>query len=483
VALTIDLKRPITDIVADVQAGKLTSVALVRASLERIDATQEYHTILELNPGAIIEAEAVDKLIAAGAELPLAGIPFIAKDNFLTFGTHTTAASHILEPYEAIYEGAAIQRLKAAGAVLVAKANLDAFAHGSSTENSDFGPTKNPIDPTRVPGGSSGGSAAAVALGQACFATGSDTGSSIRLPASFCGVVGMMPSYGLVSRNGVVAMGSSFDTIGALVNHVSDMALVLDVMAGPDPLDATTVARAPSYRLPARPQPLAGAKLALIKEYMGAGIDPGVRKVITAAVEQLRAAGAEIGEVSIPLLEKALGAYYILVPAEVSSNLARHDGIKFGYSSPHATSLEETYFLSRQEGFGAEAKRRIMIGTYVLSSGYYDAYYKRAQKVRTLLINEFKSAFERYDALLGPVAPTPPFKLGERSHDPVQMYLADICTVAVNLAGSCGISLPAGQVEGLPVGLQIIGPSRGEVKTLKVAQAAEALLAQEAIAA
>ena len=471
----IDLRQPIADIVADVMAGRVTAVQLAQASLDRIAATSDYNAVLEVNPRALELAQAVDQRIAAGEKLPLAGIPFIAKDNFLTFDTHTTAASNILRPYEAIYEGAVIQRLKAAGAVLVAKANLDAFAHGSSTENSDFGPTKNPVDPSRVPGGSSGGSAAAVALGQACFATGSDTGSSVRLPASFCGVVGMMPSYGLVSRSGVVAMGSSFDTIGALVNHVSDMGFILDIIAGKDPLDATTVDRAPSYLLPSQPQPLKGTKMAVIKEYMADGIDPGVKSVIEHSIDELKSAGAQISEISIPLLQKALGAYYILVPAEVSSNLARHDGIRYGYSSPEATNLEETYLLSRQHGFGAEAKRRIMIGTYVLSSGYYDAYYKRAQKVRTLIINEFKKAFQEYDALLGPVAPMPAFKIGEKNDDPIQMYLADICTVAVNLSGSCGISVPAGDVDGLPVGLQIIGPQGGEVRTLEIAQSFEQL--------
>lgn len=475
----LDLQRPIADLVADVKAGKLTAKSLVQASLDRIAETRDYHAILEVNPRALTDAEEVDVRIKQGEKLPLGGIPFIAKDNFLTFDTHTTAASNILKPYQAIYEGQAIRRLKEAGAILVAKANLDAFAHGSSTENSDFGPTKNPVDPTRVPGGSSGGSAAAVALGQACFATGSDTGSSIRLPASFCGVVGMMPSYGLVSRSGVVAMGSSFDTIGTLTNHVADTALIMDIQAGRDPLDSTTVERQLSYVLPAKAKSLKGVKAAVIKEYMAEGIDPGVKEVITQAVQDLKSAGAEIHEISIPLLEKALGAYYILVPAEVSSNLARHDGIRYGHSSTQAKSLEDTYVLSRQEGFGAEAKRRIMIGTYVLSSGYYDAYYKRAQKVRTLLINEFKKAFEQYDVLLGPVAPNPAFKIGEKASDPIQMYLADICTVAVNLAGSCGISVPAGDVDGLPVGLQIIGPQGGEVSTLEIAQAYEQLFANK----
>jgi aspartyl-tRNA(Asn)/glutamyl-tRNA(Gln) amidotransferase subunit A len=476
----VDLKRPLTEMVADIQSGKTTAVKLVQASIDRIHETDEFHAVLELNPEALDDARRVDALIKAGTKLPLGGIPFIAKDNYLTKGTHTTAASHILEPFRAPYEGQVIKRLREAGAIMVAKANLDAFAHGSSTENSDFGPTKNPVDPSRVPGGSSGGSAASVALGQACFATGTDTGSSIRLPASFCGVVGMMPSYGLVSRNGVVAMGSSFDTMGALTNSVADMAQVLDVTAGPDEYDATTVARDDSYLLPKKAPGLRGQKFGLITEYMGDGIDPGVRQTILDSVDRMRAAGATVEEISIPSVDLALATYYILVPAEVSSNLARYDGVRFGHSSDRANTLEETYRLSREEGFGAEAKRRIMIGTYVLSSGYFDAYYKRAQKARTLLIEEFKRAFAKYDLLLGPVAPTPAFKLGERSKDPVAMYLADVCTVAVNLVGSCAISIPAGNVDKLPVGLQLIGPQKGENRLLQAAAATETLLAKAA---
>jgi aspartyl-tRNA(Asn)/glutamyl-tRNA(Gln) amidotransferase subunit A len=477
----VDLKRPIAELVADIKSGKLTAVELANASLARIEDTKDYHTVLEVNPALLDEAREVDKRIQAGEDLLLGGIPFIAKDNFLTKGTHTTAASNILAPFKAPYEGQVITKLREAGAILVAKANLDAFAHGSSTENSDFGATKNPVDSSRVPGGSSGGSAASVALGQACFATGTDTGSSVRLPASFCGVVGMMPSYGVVSRNGVVAMGSSFDTMGALTNSVADMALIIDLTAGLDPADSTTVPRDDSYLVPHPQKDLTGKKFGLIKQYLAEGTDPGVKQTIVDSVQTFRDAGAIVEEISIPFIELALAAYYILVPAEVSSNLARYDGVRYGHSSKEAKNLEETYRLSREEGFGAEAKRRIMIGTYVLSSGYYDAYYKRAQKVRTLLITEFKRAFEKYDLLIGPVAPTPAFKLGERSLDPIQMYLADICTVAVNLVGSCGISIPAGNVDGLPVGLQIIGPQRGEKNLLQVAAVAEKLFSMRAL--
>ncbi len=469
----IDLRRPIADIVADVHKGKLSAVELVTASLAAIEKAADYHAVLEVSEAALARAKDID---AGDKKGRLAGIPFIAKDNFLTHSTHTTASSNILKSFKAPYQATVIEKLEAEGAIMVAKANLDAFAHGTSTENSDFGPTKNPVDKTRVPGGSSGGSAAAVALGLACFATGTDTGSSIRIPASFCGVVGMMPSYGLISRYGVVAMGSSFDTMGALTNHTVDMSLLIDIMAGKDPRDATTVERAKSY-VDQLDTNLKGKKVGLVKEYLAEGTDPGVKKVILEAVDKMRAAGAEIIEVSLPTAaELALACYYVLVPAEISSNLARYDGIRYGHSSAKATTLQDTYLLSRSEGFGAEAKRRILIGTYVLSSGYYDAYYKQAQKVRTLLIGEFQEMFKQVDFLIGPNAPMPAFKIGERTQDPLQMYLADICTVAVNLVGSTAMSVPAGETEGLPVGLQIIAPQRGERELLGAAQAVEDLL-------
>ncbi len=471
----MDLKRPIADLVAEVRAGKLTATGLVAASLARIAATDSYHALLELNPQAAHDAEVVDARIAAGEDLPLAGIPFIAKDNFLTADTHTTAASNILKPFRAPYEGPAISRLKAAGAVLVAKANLDAFAHGSSTENSDFGPTKNPVDPTKVPGGSSGGSAAAVALGQACFAVGTDTGGSIRLPASYCGVVGLKPTYGLIPRTGVVAMGSSTDVIGPLTNSVADSALVLDVLAGRDASDATSIERDPKTYVTSSGD-LAGTRIGLIKEYLGAGLDSQIKDQILAMVDRLEARGAKVEEVSLPATELALAAYYILVPAEVSSNLARYDGVRYGHSAAGATDLEQTYRLSREEGFGAEAKRRIIIGTYVLSSGYYDAYYKRAQKVRTKLVEEFTAAFDKYDLLLGPTAPTPAFDLGANSQDPLAMYLNDVMTVAVNLVGVPAISIPLGTVDKLPVGLQLIAPQRAERNLFAAATAAEAII-------
>ncbi|HSX02409.1 MAG TPA: Asp-tRNA(Asn)/Glu-tRNA(Gln) amidotransferase subunit GatA [Candidatus Saccharimonadia bacterium] len=477
-AETIDLKRPIAELAAEVQAGKVSAVELVQASLDRIEATKDYHALLEVNPAALERARQVDARVAAGEKLPLAGVPFAAKDNYLTLDMHTTAASKILKPFRAPYQGPAIERLLAAGAVLVAKANLDAFAHGSSTENSDFGATKNPVDAARVPGGSSGGSAAAVALGQVAFALGTDTGGSIRLPASYCGVVGLKPTYGLVPRTGVVAMGSSTDVLGPLTNRAADAAVVLDVMAGRDASDATSIERdAQGYAPePAKEHDLRGLKIGLIKEYLGDGLTPTVRARLDETVQQLEARGAIVEPISLPAAQLALAAYYILVPAEVSSNLARYDGVRFGYSSAAAKTLEETYRLSRQEGFGAEAKRRIIIGTYVLSSGYYDAYYKRAQKVRTKLIEEFKAAFAQYDLLLGPTAPTPAFPLGAKAHDPLAMYLNDVCTVAVNLVGAPAISLPLGRDGGLPIGLQLIAPQRAERQLFAAAAATEAVI-------
>lgn len=467
----IDLKRPIAELVAEVQAGTVTATDLVTASLNAIKHAEDYHAILEVNRGALERAKEID---AGDKKGRLAGIPFIAKDNFLTLGTHTTASSNILKPFKAPYQATVIEKLEAEGAIMVAKSNLDAFAHGSSTENSDFGPTKNPHDTSRVPGGSSGGSAAAVALGLACFALGTDTGGSIRQPAAFSGVVGLKPTYGLASRYGVVAMGSSVDVIGPLTNSVAGAALVLDVMAGRDPKDATTIDRdATSYTL--LKDDIKGKKIGLIKEYLGEGTEPEVKQAVLSAVDKLTAAGAQVEEISLPSVELALACYYILIPAELSSNLARYDGIRYGHSAKNAATLAETYLRSRDEGFGAEAKRRIIIGTYVLSSGYYDAYYKKAQKVRTLLIKECNEAFKTYDFLLGPTAPTRAFELGSKNQDPVAMYLSDVDTVAVNLVGNCAISLPV-PTSGLPIGLQLIAPQKGEAGLLGAAKTLEDIL-------
>ncbi len=469
--------KSIAAIASDVNSGNAKAVDLVEQALATIRDKSEFNAIIaSLDDAARTRAKAIDALVLSGKSAGrLAGVPFIAKDNFLVFGAETTAASNILKGFTAPYQSTAINRLEAEGAICVAKANLDAFAHGSSTENSDFFTTKNPLDPTRVPGGSSGGSAASVILDMAPFALGSDTGGSIRLPASFCGAVGYKPSYGLVSRSGVVAMASSTDTIGPLARSVDDAALVLDVIAGKDELDATTIARESTSYVPEQSS-LKGLKIGIVKEYMGEGLSAGVRTQIELAIASLKDAGAEITEVSLPSLPVALAVYYIICPAEVSSNLSRYDGQRFGYSFPDATDLDESYGKSRSIGFGREAKRRIMIGTYVLSSGYYDAYYKKAQTVRTKLIDEFNNAFQSVDILLGPTAPTVAFKIGENTADPLQMYLADILTVAANLVGNPSISVPAGLSEGLPVGLQLMAPHHQDARLLRVAKQVEGLL-------
>lgn len=467
------ITRPISEIVADVKAKKVSVIQLVQESLDAIKANESYNAILELNPRALEQAKELDTKIAAGEiDGQLLGVPYIAKDNFLTVGTHTTAASNILKPFKAPFESTTTQKLKDAGAIMVAKANLDAFAHGSSTENSDFGPTKNPVNPDYVPGGSSGGSAAAVKLGLATFALGTDTGGSIRQPASYCGVVGLKPTYGLVSRFGVVAMASSTDCIGPLTRSVADARAVLDVIAGKDQKDSTTIDRAESYLAQKSIEKL---RVGVVKEYMSDKLDPEVRARTQAAIDKLKTAGAEIVEISLPSVDLALPTYYILVPAEVSSNLSRYDGVKYGHYAKDSRTLGERYLQSRDQGFGAEAKRRILIGTYVLSSGYYDAYYKRAQKVRTKLIDEFKKAFEDVDVLVGPTTPSTAFKLGEKTNDPISMYLEDIMTVAANLVGVPAISVPAGEIDGLPIGVQLFANQTDETTLLEAAHLVEAI--------
>lgn len=465
---------PIRQLAADVQSGKTSAVTLVQQSLDAIKKTAEYHAILAtLEERALQRASEIDERITRGEQVGrLAGVPFVAKDNFLTFGAPTTAAAHILANFNAPYQATAIEKLESEGAICIAKANLDAFAHGSSTENSAFGPTKNPHDPTKVPGGSSGGSGAAVALDIAPFALGTDTGGSIRLPAAYCGVIGYKPTYGLVSRYGVVAMASSTDVIGPLTRRVEDAALVLDVMSGRDRFDGTTIER-DANRYTGEPVDLKGKKIGVIKQYFGEGLDAGVRKAIEAKIGQAKKAGAEIIEVSLPSLDLALACYYVIVPAEVSSNLSRYDGQRYGHTAPDAKNLLDSYEIAREQGFMPENKRRIMIGTYVLSSGYYDAYYRKAQTVRTKLIKEFNAAFAHVDLLLGPTAPTTAFALGANSEDPLAMYLADIMTVAVNLVGIPAISIPAGVSNGMPVGLQLMAPQHADNLLLSTAAALE----------
>lgn len=471
--------QPITEIASDVQAGKVKSADLVKKSLQAIKNNEDYQSIIAtLEENALKRAAEIDEKISRGEKVGrLSGVPFIAKDNFLVFGADTTAASNILKGFKAPYQSTAINKLEAEGAICVAKANLDAFAHGASTENSDFFVTKNPHDKTRVPGGSSGGSAAAVALELAPFALGTDTGGSIRQPASFSGCVGYKPTYGAVSRSGVVAMASSTDVIGPLTSTVKDTSLVFDVMAGKDELDGTTIDRSSKgYEITENSLNIKGLKIGVIKEYMGEGLTDDVRQVVNNSIDKLKSAGAEINEVSLPSVPSALAVYYILCPAEVSSNLSRYDGQRYGYSDKNARTLNDSYLKSRGQGFGKEAKRRIMIGTYVLSSGYYEAYYKQAQTVRTKIINDFMNAFDEYDFLLGPVAPTTAFKIGQNSKDPLQMYLSDVMTVAANLAGIPAISLPAGGSDGLPVGLQLMAAQKKDRELLELADKTEELL-------
>jgi aspartyl-tRNA(Asn)/glutamyl-tRNA(Gln) amidotransferase subunit A len=415
----------------------------------------------------------------ADLSLPLGGIPIAIKDNINVLGQPCTCGSKFLENFISPYDATVIRKLRAAGAIPFGRMNQDEFAMGSSTENSALGVTRNPHDHSRIPGGSSGGSAAAVADLTAIAALGSDTGGSIRQPASHCGVVGLKPSYGRVSRYGLVAFASSLDQIGPLTQSVEDAALILQAIAGGDPLDSTCLdAPVPDY-LSGLNDGVKGLKLGIPKEYFGEGIDPGVRKNVEAAIQKLAAQGAEIVEISLPHTEHAVATYYVIAPAEASSNLSRFDGIRYGHRAANPADILDLYKKSREQGFGPEVKRRIILGTYVLSSGYYDAYYSRAQKVRTLIRRDFENAFQQVDAILSPVAPSPARKIGGFSDDPLHEYLSDIFTLAANLAGIPGISIPCGRTDfdggkNLPVGLQILAPHLGEAKLLQIAKAAEA---------
>ncbi len=457
---------------------------LINRERSAVDIAQEYlnraqqlesqlHSFLTLTPEVALEQAAqVDQRLAHGESLsPLAGIPIAIKDNMCTQGIRTTCASRILEHYIPPYESTVTARLQAAGMVMLGKTNLDEFAMGSSTENSAFQRTANPWDLACVPGGSSGGSAAAVAADQAVVSLGSDTGGSIRQPASFCGVVGMKPTYGLVSRYGLVAFASSLDQIGPFGRTVEDVALVLQGIAGHDPLDSTSLnVEIPDYTQALQPD-LKGFRVGVIKDLLGEGCSPEVAESVHAAVEVMKSLGAEIVEVSCPSFRYGLATYYIIAPSEASANLARYDGVKYGLRED-ADSLVPMYARTRDHGFGPEVKRRIMIGTYALSSGYYDAYYLKAQKVRTLIKQDFTQAFAQADVLISPTSPSPAFKAGDRS-DPLSMYLSDLMTIPVNLAGLPGLSLPCGFVHGLPVGLQIIGNILQESQVLRAAYAYE----------
>ena len=450
---------------ADYQ-GMSARVAVEQA-IAKARENESYHALLNITEARALErADAVDRGEITGR---LAGIPFVVKDNFLAFGAPTTAASKILENFEAPLQATAVEKLEAEGAICIGKANLDAFAHGGSTENSAYGPTKNAFDQTKVAGGSSGGSAVVTALDIVPFALGSDTGGSIREPASFNGVVGMKPTYGTISRYGVVAMASSTDAIGVFATTADDATTLIDIMAGTDKKDMTTLA---DYFEPTDVKP--SQKIGLIKEFMTDDVDPEVRARINDYVEKLKATGHTVEEVSLPIVKYTLAMYYIIVPAEISSNLGRYDGIRYGRRAEGAKTLAETYGRSRDEGFMPENKRRIMIGSHVLSSGFFDAYYLQAQKARTLLIDAFNELFATYDVLIGPVAPTPAFGLGENTSDPVKMYLADVMTVPASLAGLPALSVPAGKTDqGLPVGVQLIGQRRSDAALLAFASSME----------
>lgn len=462
----------IDEIRDEISRGDVSARQHVEAALARASEHESYHALLSLTAErALQRADEIDTRLKAGEIVGrLAGVPFVVKDNFLAFGAPSTAASRMLQHFDAPLQATAVEKLEAEGAICIGKANLDAFAHGGSTENSAFGPTKNAIDQTRVAGGSSGGSAVVTALGVVPFALGTDTGGSIRQPASFNGVVGVKPTYGTVSRYGVVAMASSTDTIGCFASNVSDAELVMAIMSGRDERDMTTL---PDF-FDVQSQAQASQKIGIIKEFMSDDVDADVRARIQEYAERLREAGHIVEEVSLPMVQYALAMYYIIVPAEISSNLARYDGIRYGYRAADVATLAELYGRTRDEGFVAENKRRIMVGSYVLSSGYFDAYYQQAQKARTLLIAAYDELFKEYDVLIGPVAPTPAFGLGENTEDPIKMYLADIMTVPPSLAGLPAMSVPAGVNDaGLPIGVQLIGQRRSDAQLLALARSLE----------
>ena len=470
-AMTIDDARQA------IASGKTKATALAESFYQTIAAEDpKINAWLSLSrERALQQAARVDAMVARGDALPaLAGVPIGIKDVLTMQGAPATAGSKILEGYQPPYDATAVARLESAGAVLLGKLNCDEFAMGSSNENSAYGPVHNPRALDRVPGGSSGGSAAAVAAGMAVATLGTDTGGSIRQPASFCGVVGMLPTYGRISRYGLIAFASSLDRVGPFTHTVRDAATLLGVLAGHDPMDATSSpAPVPDYTADLN-KPVKGLRVGVPREYFAEGLDAEVRAAIEKTLDQLRAAGCTLHNISLPHTQYAIPTYYVLATAEASSNLARFDGVRYGYRAPQADSLNAMYRRTRDGGFGAEVKRRILLGTYVLSAGYYDAYYRKAQQVRMLLTRDYLQAFSEVDVLLTPTAPTPAFRLGEKTDDPLAMYLADIYTVTANLAGICGISVPCGiSKAGLPIGAQVLGRHFDEATILRVAQAIE----------
>lgn len=461
----------IKDIVNKVKNQEVTVKEVVLEAIKKAEAVQDKNALIKLTKeSALKKAEELDKKIKAGnKEGKLLGVPYVVKDNFLTLLDETTAASKMLEDFKAPLEATVIKKLEAEGAIYIGKSNLDAFAHGGSTENSFFGVTKNAFDNERVAGGSSGGSAVITALDVVPFALGSDTGGSIRQPASFNGVFGVKPTYGTVSRFGVVAMASSTDTIGCFSKTVEDSEIVMEIISGKDKKDMTTL----DDFFKIETEPPQNKKIAIIKDFMTDAVDPEVLKITNDYIDRLKQAGHEIEEVSMPILKYALAIYYVLIPAEVSSNLARYDGIRYGFRA-ESNSLDELYGKSRDQGFMPENKRRILIGSFVLSSGFFDAYYLKAQKARTLLKQAFDDVLGKYNALIGPVSPTPAFKIGENTDDPIKMYLADIMTVPASLVGLPAMSVPAGKTSsGLPVNVQLIGKAKDDAKLMALAKSVE----------
>ena len=452
---------------------EISAVELINEQYKRIEDVEEklqaFNSLCKEQ--AIETAKEVDKKIAAGENLPpLAGIPLALKDNINLKGTKTTASSKILENFVSPYDATVSLKLKENLIPILGKVNLDEFAMGSSTENSAFKITKNPWDTNKVPGGSSGGSAASVAGYEATLALGSDTGGSIRLPASFCGIVGIKPTYGRVSRYGLIAFASSLDQIGPFARSVEDAALLLEAISGCDKHDSTSLDIPVAQFSKSLNKDIKGAKIGVIKELLQEGVSPDVKKAIESAIQKYKELGAEIVEISLPLLEHSIGVYYILATAEASSNLARYDGVKYGYRTPDAKNLLEMYTKTRAEGFGDEVKRRIMLGTYALSAGYYDAYYKKAQQIRRLIKEDFDKAFEKVDLLVSPTCPNTAFEIGSKISDPLSMYLTDIGTISANLAGIPGMSIPCGfDTDGMPIGLQLLAPALQEEKMLNLA--------------
>ena len=461
---------------AQLTSRQISSVELTQACLDRIDAVEDrVQSFLTLTPEtALSQAAVADRMLGAGEGGPLTGVPVQIKDVICTKGVPTTCASRMLENFVPVYNATAVERLMGQGAVMLGKGNMDEFAMGSSCENSAFHLTRNPWDLDRVPGGSSGGAAASVAAGEAIYALGSDTGGSVRQPAALCGVVGLKPTYGLVSRYGLIAFASSLDQIGPVGRSVMDCALALNAIAGHDPRDATSVRREPTDYTATLGQDIKGMRLGVPEEYFVDGMDSGARKAVEEAVSTLEGLGSSVRPVSLPTTRYALACYYIIAPSECSANLARYDGVKYGYSYQDTNDMWEAMEKTREYGFGPEVTRRVMLGTYALSSGYYDAYYLKAQRARTLIRQDFDRVFQDVDALVTPTSPVTAFKIGEKTGDPVQMYLIDVCTLPVNIAGLPGLSVPCGFSDGLPVGMQFIGPHFSEETLLRTARAYEA---------